>query len=345
MNLILPILLSLFILFLINIFIKKNKKFFLFLVDSDFKKPQSFHKELILRIGGLFLIFPVLILGIFNLNNKFFLVATSFLLTNFLLGLIDDAKLIRNPIYRFFLFLLFNFFLIVFFKIRINNFDLYFFDYLNTNEFFSYFLVLFSIFFIINGSNLIDGFNGLLTLHTLIISYILLFICFYFNLKSELDYILIILIGLHFFLLLNFPKARFFLGDNGSFFIGSFLSFITIMISNSSETISPFFYAIIFYYIFFEILFSVFRKIFEKKNPFYPDRYHLHMLVFYFLKKKNSLLQSNYLTSICINITYIITLIPVIYFYNNTFLCKIYLLTLFSLYLFVYFFFRKQCKT
>ena len=83
----------------------------------------------------------------------------------------------------------------------------------------------------------------------------------------------------------------------------------------------------------------------EKKNPFYPDRYHLHMLVFYFLKKKKSLLQSNYLTSICINIAYIITLIPVIYFYNNTFLCKIYLLTLFSLYLFVYFFFRKQCKT
>jgi UDP-N-acetylmuramyl pentapeptide phosphotransferase/UDP-N-acetylglucosamine-1-phosphate transferase len=344
MNLILPIFLSLFTLFLINNFIKKNKNFFLFFSDSDFKKPQSFHKEPILRMGGFFLIIPVLIYAVFNLNNIFFLVIALFSLTNFLLGLIDDAKLIRNPFLRFFLFLSFNFFLIFFFKIKINNFDLYFFDYINTAEFFSYFLVLFSIFFIVNGSNLIDGFNGLLAIHALIISYILLFICFYFNLKDELDYILIILTGLNFFLLLNFPKARFFLGDNGSFFIGSFLSFITIMISNLSKAISPFFYAIILYYIFFEILFSVFRKIFEKKNPFYPDKYHLHMLIFYFLKKKNNLLKSNYLTSIFINIVYLITLIPVIYFYNNTFACKIYLLALFSLYLFFYFFFRKKCK-
>lgn len=345
MNLILPSLLSLFLLFLINIYIKKNKNSFQFFLDSDFKKPQSFHEEAILRIGGLFLIIPVLILGVFNLDNKFYLIINLFLLSNFFLGLIDDAKIIKNPFVRFLLFLLLNFLLIIYFKIKINNFDLYFFDYINANEFYSYLLVLFSIFFIINGSNLIDGFNGLLVIHALIISYILLFICFYFNLENELKYILIVLIGLNFFLFFNFPKASFFLGDNGSFFIGSFLSFVTIMISNLSKTISPFFYAIILYYIFFEILFSVFRKIFEKKNPFYPDKYHLHMLVFYFLKRRNDLLRSNYLTSIYINTVYLITLIPVIYFYNNTFACKIYLLVLFFLYLFVYFFLRKQCKT
>ena len=344
MNLILPIFLSLFFLFFINVFIKKKKNFFLFILDSDFKKPQSFHKESVLRIGGLFIIIPVLIYGIFNLNNIFFLLTTLFLLTNFLLVLIDYAKLICNPIVRFFLFSSINFLLITFFEIKINNFELYFFDYINTIEFYSHFLVLFSIFFIVNGSNLIDGFNGLLAIHSLIISYILLFICYYFNLKEQLDYILIILTGLNFFLFLNFPKARLFLGDNGSFFIGSFLSLITISISNLSKAISPFFYAIILYYIFFEILFSVFRKIFEKKNPFYPDKYHLHMLIFYFLKKKNNLLKSNYLTSIYINLFYLITLIPVIYFYDNTFACKIYLLALFSLYLSFYFFLRKQCK-
>jgi UDP-N-acetylmuramyl pentapeptide phosphotransferase/UDP-N-acetylglucosamine-1-phosphate transferase len=344
MNLTLLFFFSLIILFLINIFIKKNKNYFLCFQDSDFKKPQSFHEESTLRIGGLFLIILVLIMGIFNLNSNFFLIITLLLLTNFLLGLIDDVKLIRNPILRFFLFLLLNFFLIMFFKIRIINFDLYFFDYINSSVFFSYLLVLFSIFFIVNGSNLIDGFNGLLAIHALIISSILLFICFYFNLKEQINYILIILFGLTFFLFLNFPKANYFLGDNGSFFIGSFLSYMIIMISNLSKSISPFFYAIILYYIFFEILFSVFRKIFEKKNPFYPDKYHLHMLVFYFLKKKNNLLESNYLTSIYINIVYLVSLMPLIYFYNNTSACKIYLLVLFFLYLFAYVFFRKKCK-
>ena len=344
MNLILLIFLSFFSLLLINIFIKKNKYSFSFFLDTDFTKPQSFHKEAILRIGGLFLITPVLIFGIFNLDNKFYLIITLFLFSNFLLGFIDDAKFIRNPFARFLLFLLLNFLLIIYFKIKINNFDLFFFDYINTTEFYSYLLVLFSIFFVINGSNLIDGFNGLLTIHALIISYILLFICFYLNLEKELNYILIILIGLNFFLFLNFPKASFFLGDNGSYFIGSFLSIIIIMISNVSKTISPFFYAIILYYIFFEILFSVFRKIFEKKNPFYPDKYHLHMLVFYFINSKNNWLKSNYLTSVYINIVYVITLIPVIYFYDNTFVCKIYLTALFFLYLSVYLFLRRQCK-
>ena len=49
-------------------------------------------------------------------------------------------------------------------------------------------------------------------------------------------------------------------------------------------------------------------------------------------------------TSVYINIVYVITLIPVIYFYDNTFVCKIYLTALFFLYLSVYLFLRRQCK-
>ena len=73
--------------------------------------------------------------------------------------------------------------------------------------------------FIINGANLIDGFNGLLVINLIIINSILLFI----NLKNnqlEFSFFLtaqiIILIS---FLLFNFPKAKMFLGDSGSYFL------------------------------------------------------------------------------------------------------------------------------
>ena len=42
--------------------------------------------------------------------------------------------------------------------------------------FFKLLLVLMAIFFIINGSNLIDGFNGLLSIHSIFIFIILLFL-------------------------------------------------------------------------------------------------------------------------------------------------------------------------
>ena len=344
MILILPIIFS-FIFFLIFTFLlEKYPYYFSRLLDLDFNKPQSFHKIPTLRIGGLLIFLQLIIIIIFFHIDQIILGLVALLFTNFFLGFLDDTKIIQNPFLRFFIFILVNLFLIIFFNIKINNFDFILFDYLNSFNFFSYFIILLALFFVINGSNLIDGFNGLLTIHALIIFTILLYICFKLNLENFFNYIFVLYCGLFFFLSLNFPKAKYFLGDNGSFLIGSSLSYFIIIIANSEIIISPFFYAIILYYIFFEIFFSVFRKLFEKKNPFYADKFHLHMLIFLYLSRANNLYKSNYLTSIFINIVYLITLIPTIYFYNNTLICKIYFVILFFFYLFIYLFLRIKCK-
>ena len=76
------------------------------------------------------------------------------------------------------------------------------------NWFFSLFFILICFLFIINGANLIDGFNGLLTIHLLIINFILLYI----NLNNEnQDLAMVItaqIVVLISFLLFNFPKAK-----------------------------------------------------------------------------------------------------------------------------------------
>ena len=77
-----------------------------------------------------------------------------------------------------------------------------------SNHMFSSIFVLLCFLFIINGANLIDGFNGLLTINLIIINVILAYI----NIANEnLEFSILIIsqiIILLIFLLFNFPSAK-----------------------------------------------------------------------------------------------------------------------------------------
>ena len=209
---------------------------------------------------------------------------------------------------------------------------------LENSKIFSIAFVCICFLFIINGANLIDGYNGLLGIHSLIIITNLFFIN-YIGGNYELSYLLFsFIIILLVFLLFNFPKARVFLGDGGSYFLGSFIAVSTISTSVANPQISPFYFCILLFYLFFEVFFSFIRKSFiEKKSPILPDEKHLHMLIykFLFIRNKNKI-QSNYLVSIMINVTYLIFIIPAILMKSNGMFCKYYSLLLFVIYIFSY---------
>ena len=102
-------------------------------------------------------------------------------LSLFLVGFIDDVKYKISPNLRLILMILILFISVSLFEVDIQNLDLNFLNYWLQNEFFSIFFITLCILFIINGSNLIDGFNGLLAINLIFINTILLFI----NLQSE----------------------------------------------------------------------------------------------------------------------------------------------------------------
>ena len=102
-------------------------------------------------------------------------------------------------------------FLRKFFPQNLNQIDLIFLnDWLQNEIFFGVFIIL-CFLFIINGSNLIDGFNGLASIHFIIINSILLIL----NLNnSHIEISMMIvsqLIILVVFALFNFPKSKMFL--------------------------------------------------------------------------------------------------------------------------------------
>jgi len=326
--------------FVITFLISKHSKtlFLGSLLDKDFLKPQGFHTEATARIGG-FIILSLLTFFIIFYFFKFDIFlkdyfSITFLL--FLLGFLDDLKIKINPNTRLLLMLIILVSCINFFSIQILKSGIEFIDLFLENNIFQICFVLLCFLFVINGANLMDGFNGLLAIHFLLITSIFLMI----NLANQNQNFLIILITqmiiVFSFLIFNFPKAKIFLGDSGSYLLGSLIALNSIKTYELNSQLSPFFFACILFYLFYEVFFSFFRKSLKKKSPLSPDNLHMHMLLYGFLKNIKKIKDSNFITSLVINFIYSLLIIPVIFFQENGLILKYYFFLLLIFYSLIY---------
>jgi UDP-GlcNAc:undecaprenyl-phosphate GlcNAc-1-phosphate transferase len=329
-----------------------NKKFIFFqyrLQDSDFIKPQSFHLVPIPRFGGFVIILlSFFYLFLFQKLNSFSYSVILLGSLYFILGFFSDIKINIKPEIRLFFMIFLGFSIVYLLDIKVTYVQFEFLDNLiKSNKIFSSLFVCLCLIFVINGSNFIDGFNGLLIGQYLIILTILFLMIYKVsNIDYLINFILLsIFLGLSFFIF-NFPSAKIFLGDSGSYFLGTILSLVIIEINKLNLNISPFFFACLLFYIFFEVIFSFFRKILTKNiSPLDPDRQHLHMLFFKFINQRtDNLKKSNYLTGLLVNFLYFLLISPAMLFYSNGFFCKIYFIMLIFCYLCVYFLLSKKVK-
>ena len=311
------------------------------LIDDQLRKPQAFHILPTSVIGGTGMFFSLLIIYLyfFFFKNIFFFEYLSFCTLFFFLGLVDDLKINFNPKIRLALMIIFLAVLAKYNNLYLNKTGIAILNnWMEISEIFSLILISLCFLFVINGANLIDGYNGLLGLHSLIII-INLFLINYVNENSDLAFLLfLVLLVLINFLIFNFPKAKIFLGDGGAYLLGAFIAVSTIKTSIANPAISPFYFCILLFYLFFEVFFSFFRKLIKEKiSPIYPDKKHLHMLLYKFLlKKNNNKTESNYYVSIIINLFYFILTVPAILMMNDGIFCKYYSIIFFLIYLFSY---------
>ena len=329
-------LITFFIFLIINKYSHKIKNGILF--DQDFLKPQAFHQYPVSRGGGMagvisfniFLVFYYLIYS--KILFEYFFICNLM----FLLGFFDDLKIKISPSRRLILMIIFLFLFIRFVPIEILNVDIPFLTTLLNNNTFSSLFVLLCFLFVINGANLIDGFNGLLAINLIIINSILAYI----NLADGINEFSVLIIGqiiiLFSFLLFNFPSAKIFLGDSGSYFLGSLVALNVIITNNLNPDYSSFFFCTLLFYLFFEVFFSFFRKIAQKKLPIYPDDKHLHMLVF----KKVSFIfgkdKGNYISSLVVNLGYLSFVLPAFVFAKDPLVSRYWFFSLIVIYLFIY---------
>ena len=274
----------------VSIFLKKKGLFLNFSGDDH----QSFSNVGNIPLtGGIFLILPI----IFFYSKDLILV--SFFSAIFLIGFFSDRKILVSAKIRFFfqIFLIISFVIITDLKILTSRIEL--FDIMLSNKLFAYFFSSFCLLILINGSNFIDGLNGLLISYSLIVIYIL------GNLGLITDqiifdqYFYLILSVLLVLLLLNIFNILM-IGDSGAYLLGFFLGFVIISSHVNNVNVSPYFYISLIWYPCFENLFSILRKLNRKFSPLNPDNKHLHQLVFFFIKKKLglSIIFSNNLSSV-----------------------------------------------
>lgn len=273
----------------ISLFLKRKG----LLLNYSGDNHQSFsNKGNIPLSGGIFLIFPI----IFFYSNDLILV--SFFSIIFLIGFFSDRKILISPKRRFIIqfITILTFVIIADLKILSSRIDL--FDIMLSNQVFAYFFSTFCLLILVNGSNFIDGLNGLLISYSLLVIYILGFLGLISDqIISDQNFDLILWLML-LVLFLNIFNILM-IGDSGAYLLGLLLGFLIITSHTNNLDVSPYFYISIIWYPCFENLFSILRKLNNNSSPLNPDNKHLHQLVFFFIKKrlKLSVIFSNNLSS------------------------------------------------
>ena len=317
------------LIYCINFYILKNKYFLNFSGENHQKILGSKNTPL---SGGIFLI---LFLSIIFRDKD--MITLIFLILIFVLGLFSDLKILSVPSRRLF----YQSILIILF-VHFSTFDtistrIIFIDQALQNYYISIFFSAFCLIILINGTNFIDGLNGLVLTYYLIVVIIL----YKLDLLAGINFTDINFIHFCYFLfvliifnLLN----KLYLGDSGAYLLGFFIGFILIKIHNVNPNISPFFVVLLLWYPCFENLFSILRKFKLGKSPVAPDSKHFHHLLFYYLKKKfklNHLICNNF-TSFLISLYNLIVLFFGSYNIYNTQLLIILILANILIYTLIY---------
>ena len=170
---ILLLIISTISLLLISIKIKKTK--YLKNYSGDDHQKFTTNKNIPL-IGGFFIII-VFLLVLFEENN-FFLISIILI---FSLGLFSDLNKIISPNKRLLLQVIIVLFLIIFTNLEINSTRVIILDKFLENNIFNVFFVSFCVLVLINGTNFIDGLNGLSLGYYFIVTIALLNNNFYYS--------------------------------------------------------------------------------------------------------------------------------------------------------------------
>ncbi len=320
-----------FFLLIINFILKK------FSLSLDKISSGENHKSLLRSdnstpLSGTYFFLPIILFLFYQID----IILVIFCSLIFLLGLLSDIKIVSSYKLRLisqFLLLSFLFFISKEFVIitRIS-----FLDNLMNYELTRILVCVFFFMVLINGFNFIDGANCLCSLNLLIITIFIFLLIHNLNINYEVK---ILVLSLIIFLLFNFFGKNF-LGDGGAYGLSFLVGYILVKIVITNDTVSPYFVANLLWYPAFENLFSILRRNFYNRNNYLPDNYHLHQLIFKYLKikkftNKNFLLSS--IVGIIINLVLIIFFYIGYIFYNHTITQIFLILSGIFLYLIIYY--------
>jgi len=323
------------------------KKFNIFIDEAKYSEHKIIGKEnnKPIVLGGIFLIFVVLLLF-----DRSYLYLKIFSLSVFLIGHLSDRNYLSSPKIRLVIQIIAFAFFVVFENLKINSVNINFLDNLLENKYLNLLFIVFCLSVLVNGTNFIDGLNGLVSGYFLLILVSILYTAKnplpdHPILFSDLNLIKILATSLIIFFIFNiFGKV--YLGDSGSYLVAFLTGYLLIKINLNNNFISPFFVVNMLWYPAFENLFSLIRRLINNSNISHADRLHLHQLIYrYFRSKKifNPKIINTFSTFIIILFNLPIFIFSTNFYYHTKFLILILVMNL-LLYLSLYLLLSKNFK-
>jgi UDP-GlcNAc:undecaprenyl-phosphate/decaprenyl-phosphate GlcNAc-1-phosphate transferase len=305
--------------------IKFSHKKGLFLDDHTSDLPQKMHEWPVPRMGGLGIFIAAIV---FATLSKIGLGIFLCSIPAFLAGFFEDLNGNVSPKKRLLIMTISAIAAIYFLNAVVVNYGAF-----STPLWLGVFISLIAIVGVINGTNLIDGFNGFLALICLVIFISFSILSYQFNQIGLMQVCLVMAAALLGFIIFNYPKAKVFMGDGGAYFLGFVLAIVGILLAINCTAISPFVILLCLIHPVIEVIYSFGRRgLINKTSPFEPDDRHLHTLI-----NKGLVNKSNPKTVLVILPFVIIFNALAIIFYNNQLVLILLVITYVLLYFIAYF--------
>jgi UDP-N-acetylmuramyl pentapeptide phosphotransferase/UDP-N-acetylglucosamine-1-phosphate transferase len=287
--------------------------------DRDFSKPQKFHVVAVPRIGGVGIVLGLVgsAAGLAWTQGRdpcmYFLTLLACAAPAFLAGVLQDFT---EALLAFF-----------FMGAGISHTAIPGLDWIVSFGAGALCVTVFAVAGIANAVNIIDGFNGLASMCVVLMLTALCYVAYQVD-DPLIGWLALAGIGavLGFFLW-NFPAGLIFLGDGGAYFLGFFVSEISILLlQRNPGKVSPLFPLLVCVYPVFETLFSIYRRRFLRAlPPSLPDGIHLHSLIYRRVlrwavgsRSAKAVTRRNSMTSPYLWLLCMFSVVPAVLFWSNT---------------------------
>jgi UDP-N-acetylmuramyl pentapeptide phosphotransferase/UDP-N-acetylglucosamine-1-phosphate transferase len=186
-------------------------------------------------------------------------------------------------------------------------------------------LAVFAVAGLPHAFNLIDGYNGLAGIVTVICCFALAYVGLA-NGDRQLAAIALVLAGATLgFLVWNYPRGMIFAGDGGAYLWGVVIAVASIQLVQRHPNVSPWFPILLLIYPVWETLFSIWRKLMRGQSPGVADALHFHQLIYRRIVRdvfdddnaRRMLLRNNRTSPYLWGFT-ILTVIPAVLFWRST---------------------------
>lgn len=175
--------------------------------------------------------------------------------------------------------------------------------------------------------NMIDGYNGLAGIVAVLVSCALSYVALLLG-DRLVAAMLIPMVGATLgFLYWNYPRGLIFAGDGGAYLWGAVISIASVLLVQRNDAVSPWFPMLLLIYPICETAFSSYRKMVRGVSPSVADALHFHQLIYRRIVRgvvhddaSRRMLMRNNRTSPYLWSFTLLTVVPAVLFWRNSFL-------------------------